>query len=76
MIYWKYKEIEEVLKIGISKGIDMKLHKTFDLLSQSLAITTVEMPVWVHKEEYISKSVSCNFILVTIGSSKYPSFSE
>lgn len=43
MVYWKCKKIEEVLKIGVLKGIEIKIYKIFDLLSLFLGINFIEI---------------------------------
>lgn len=48
MAYWKCKKIEEVLKIGVPKGTEIKIYKTFDLSSLSLGINSIEILLQEH----------------------------
>lgn len=52
MTYWKYKKMEEVLEMGISKGIDMKIHKTFHLSTLPLIINIMKICASICQEEW------------------------
>lgn len=68
--------MEEVLKIGIPKGIDMKIRKTFDRSNLPLVINIVEIPVQVHSKYILVRVLITTLFFVTVGSNKYPSFWE